>query len=112
MTDRDRLRASIAAAIAPLVEVIIDSIATPAPTPAEYLTTAGAATVAAVNEATIRRWVREGKIRGYRAGRVLRVRRDELDQMLETGRRVTRAASNDESPEELAMRAVSRMARR
>lgn len=56
--------------------------------------------------------MREGKIRGYRAGRVLRVRRDELDQMLETGRRVTRAASNDESPEELAMRAVSRMARR
>ena len=36
-----------------------------------------------------------------------RVRRDELDRMLATGRRVTRAASNDESPEELAMRAIA-----
>lgn len=105
MTDRDRLRASIAAALAPLVDVLVDRLASqqPAP-PAEYLTTSAAATVASVNEGTIRRWVRDGKIRGYRAGRVLRVRRDELDQMLATGRR---SSANDESPEEMAVRAIA-----
>lgn len=60
-----------------------------------------------VNEGTIRRWVRAGKLRGYRAGRVLRVRRDELDRMLATGRHAPSKASNDESPEELAMRAIA-----
>lgn len=106
MTDRAKLRAAITAAIAPLVDVLVDSLAPspPAP-PAEYLTTAAAATVASVSEGTIRRWVRDGKIRGYRAGRVLRVRRDELDQMLATGRRST--VSNDESPEEMAVRAIA-----
>ena len=70
----------------------------------EALVTTDAATVASVNEGTIRRWVRAGKLRGYRAGRVLRVRRDELDRMLATGRR----PSNDESPEEMASRAIDR----
>ena len=73
----------------------------------EALVTTDAATVASVNEGTIRRWVRAGKLRGYRAGRVLRVRRDELDRMLATGRRAPSKASNDESPEELAMRAIA-----
>jgi len=105
--------AKIRAAVEALVTALVDAARAPQPAPAaEYLSTTDAATVASVNEGTIRRWVRAGKLRGYRAGRVLRVRRDELDRMLATGRRVTSKASNDESPEELALRAVSRMARR
>ena len=96
----------IRAAVEALVTALVDAARAPQPEPAaEYLTTAAAATVASVGEATIRRWVREGRIRGYRAGRVLRVRRDDLDRLLATGRRST--VSNDESPEELALRAVS-----
>lgn len=92
----------IRAAVEALVSALVDAARAPTPEPvAEYLSTVAAATVASVNEGTIRRWVRAGKLRGYRAGRVLRVRRDELDQMLATGRR---SSANDESPEEMAKR--------
>lgn len=51
-------------------------------TPTEYLTVQQAAAVAGVARGTIRRWVREGRLTDYRAGRVVRVRRDELEHML------------------------------
>ena len=67
--------AKIRAAVEALVTALVDAARAPQPAPAaEYLTTTDAATVASVNEGTIRRWVRAGKLRGYRAGRVLRVR--------------------------------------
>lgn len=70
--------------------------------PEEYLTTRAAGDLAAVAEGTIRRWIREGRIVGHRAGRVLRVKRSELERLL------TRAPkpSNDErlTPRQLAER--------
>lgn len=65
--------------------------------PAEYLTVAQAATVARVARGTIRRWVREGRIAEYRAGRVVRVRRDELDRLMRGQRR-----ANGLTPEQQA----------
>ena len=50
--------------------------------PAEYLATARAAEMADVAEGTIRRWIREGRLAGYRAGRVVRVKRSDLEALL------------------------------
>lgn len=44
-----------------------------------------AAEYARVTEGTIRRWIHRGRIVGYHAGRHLRVKRSELDQVLRFG---------------------------
>ena len=67
----------------------------------EFLSTDKAAKVADVHPDTIRRWVRERKLTGHKAGSRIRVSRLELERFLRTG-----GASNDElSPEELAAKA-------
>ncbi len=48
----------------------------------EYLSTAEAARYAGVSGKTIRCWIHEGKLRGYRAGRLLRIKRGELDVLM------------------------------
>ncbi len=55
---------------------------TPKPEPKEYFSTQEAATFASVRPATIRRWIRTGQIVGYRAGRLIRVRRADLEQLM------------------------------
>jgi excisionase family DNA binding protein len=72
-------------------------------TPEEYLTTRAAAHFAGVAMGTIRRWVREGRLPEHRAGRVVRVRRADLERLLADGRRKVVTAT----PEELARRAFS-----
>ena len=67
--------------------------------PEEFLSTLNAAKVADVVPATIRRWVKSGKLPGSHAGRVLRVSRAELERFLKTG-----ARANDDSPEAVAAR--------
>ncbi len=76
---------------------------TPKPEPKEYLSTEEAAAFASVRPATIRRWIRTGQIVGYRAGRLIRVRRVDLE------RHMSPAIVPDtrESPEEMAARALS-----
>jgi excisionase family DNA binding protein len=56
--------------------------------------------VASVAEGTIRRWIREGKLVGHKAGRVVRVKRADLEALLRAGGR-----RDEASPEELARRA-------
>jgi excisionase family DNA binding protein len=68
-----------------------------------YLPTAEAAVVAGVAEGTIRRWVREARIPGHRAGRELRVRMSDLQRLLASGVRPMKHALSP-SPEELARR--------
>lgn len=50
-----------------------------------YLTPGDAARMACVQVQTIQRWVRAGKLRGHRAGRVLRIRLDDLQAFLARG---------------------------
>jgi len=64
----------------------------------EYLTTAEAATFAKVTEGTIRRWARSGRLTTHRAGRVVRVRRSDLADLLRT------TTSPNMSPEAMAAR--------
>lgn len=68
-----------------------------------YLATAAAAELAGVAEGTIRRWVREGRVPGHRAGRVLRVRSSDVHRLLSSGGRAPRTHAAL-SPEELARR--------
>lgn len=67
------------------------------------MTVADAAQYARVHEDTIRTWLRHGKLQRFKAGRELRVRRDDLERFL--------AAASNES-ELTAEEAVSRALRR
>jgi excisionase family DNA binding protein len=68
--------------------------------PEEYLSTDAAAQLAGVHADTVRRWIREGKLEEHRAGRLVRVRRSDVERLLREGRR----RRDDASPEELAVR--------
>lgn len=50
----------------------------------EYLSVRKAAQVAEVHPDTIRTWVKAGRLANHRAGRELRIRRDELHRFLES----------------------------
>ncbi len=67
-----------------LVESIVRDVLAKQPTAAndEYLSTDEAAEVAHVTSGTIRRWVREKKLKRYSAGAHIRVRRSEIDRLL------------------------------
>ncbi len=64
----------------------------------EYLSTRAAAELASVTDGTIRRWIRAGKLTEHRAGRVVRIRRTDLERLLRTG------AANDDDPAARALR--------
>jgi excisionase family DNA binding protein len=68
--------------------------------PDEYLSTKTAAKVADVASGTIRRWVRKGKLREHRAGRLVRVSRDDLQRLLREGR----VRNDSATPEQIARR--------
>ena len=71
--------------------------------PAEYLSTGEAAELARVAPGTIRRWIREHRLEQHRAGREVRVRRAELENLLRSGRRPANDAT-DLTPEQQALR--------
>ena len=73
--------------------------------PGEFVSAAEAAQIASVRPQTIRVWIKTAKLRGYNAGRVLRVRRQELEDFLAAG--PSPATTTDLSPEELADRRFS-----
>lgn len=66
----------------------------------QYLSPAKAAAVAEVATGTIRRWIRERKLKGHHAGRRVRVSRAELERYLRADHRPVVQLS----PEELAAR--------
>ena len=66
----------------------------------DYVSVTDAAKIASVQGQTIRSWIRSGRLVGYKAGRVVRVRRSDLEAFLAAG---PAAAGNAElSPEQLA----------
>ena len=108
---RPRLTSAGATANATLIEtlraIVRDivreemAVARPATSDAtSHLSTRAAAIHAGVAMGTIRRWIRDGKLREHRAGRHLRVRRTDLEALL-AGHHV----GPDASPEELAQQA-------
>jgi excisionase family DNA binding protein len=64
----------------------------------DYLTTAEAAKLAKVTEGTVRRWARSGRLTTHRAGRVVRVRRSDLLDLLRS------SGADNMTPEAMAAR--------
>ncbi len=97
--------ANLASAIRQLVQTEVAAQVAAAlaerPAVAELLSTAEAAQYAKVTPRSIRRWLDQGKLRALHAGRELRIRRAELDELLRDGRRRKAAAL---TPEQLAER--------
>lgn len=84
-------------------EIVREELASEKPKasdPTGHLSTRAAAQHAGVAMGTIRRWIRDGKLRELRAGRHLRVRRCDIDALLHGERDYTNI-----SPEELARQA-------
>jgi excisionase family DNA binding protein len=73
----------------------------------EYAGITEASKIASVAPQTIRRWVRERRLTGYHAGRVLRVKRSELEAFLAS----PSSHEGDFSPEALAERDFLKMTR-
>lgn len=97
MTPTDAALAGLRVLIAELVD---EALAKRGPANDEYMSPEQAAEVAKVAPATVRRWVREGKLPGHHAGRRVRVRRAELEEMLRDGPRDRTGLS----PEAMALR--------
>jgi excisionase family DNA binding protein len=77
------------------------ALAAARPAPDEYFTTAEAARHAKVAPRSIRRWLHQGKLRALHAGRELRIRRADLDELMRSGRR---GNASELTPEQLAER--------
>lgn len=80
--------------------VVREELARLRPSPEEYLSPAVAARIARVAASTIRRWIRQGRITGHKAGRAVRIRRADLESFLRSGGN----AEIDLTPEQLADR--------
>ena len=52
------------------------------PVQPEYLTVSEASRLFVVTEGTVRRWIREGKLASSRAGRAVRLKREDLEQFM------------------------------
>lgn len=77
-----------------IVREELAKITAPASTP-NMITVAAAAERASVNERTIRRWIRAGRLTAYKAGRVLRIDPDELEALLRRDGQVPGAPSKN-----------------
>jgi excisionase family DNA binding protein len=68
------------------IRIALRELSADSPKPAgqtsDYLSIADACEVAKIHPATLRGWIREGRLRGHRAGRHHRVRRSELESFL------------------------------
>lgn len=98
----------LAEAFRPLIcEVVREELAKQQPAaPEVFLSTRAAAAVAGVAAGTIRRWVGEGRLTGHHAGRVLRIRRVDLEHLLTATphRSRVRRADAELTPEQRARR--------
>jgi excisionase family DNA binding protein len=73
----------------------------------DYLSVAKAAQIAAVSPQAIRTWIRAGKLKQYNAGRVIRVRRTELEALLASPSAHAGPAPRELTPEEEAHRFIA-----
>lgn len=58
----------------------------PMSTPIQWLSTAEAAKYLGITPRTLYRFIDEGQIAGYRFGRVIRLKQDDVDQFIEASR--------------------------
>lgn len=68
----------------------------------EYMSTAEAATFARVSGDTLRRWVKDGKLEAFKAGRELRFKRKDLEGLMSGTSGKARVMRRSKRREELA----------
>ena len=107
--DEAGLRALIEEAVR---KVIREEIAAGAAQRGEYVSVAEAARQVEVSPATIREWMRDGRLRRYHAGRELRVRTLELQALLTRPERTEEPTPEEAAREFLARRQASRTSSR
>lgn len=78
----------------------------------QYLSASEAGRIAGVTGQTVQRWVRRGVLPGYYAGRVLRVRRDELERFLARPTDAKEHAMDDADLDARALSILERQPRR
>lgn len=103
--DETALRAMVEEATESAVRKVLregSSHATPVPSVDSWVPTAALARQYSITQATIRQWIRQGRIRSVRVGRALRVNRSDFDSLISppTGS----APARQLSPEALADR--------
>jgi excisionase family DNA binding protein len=81
--DRRLVRQEVRAAVNEVLAPVLEQVRTGAATDVAYLSVERAAAVAEVHPDTIRAWVKAGRLPEHRAGRELRIRRDELHRFLD-----------------------------
>lgn len=86
-------------------------VPSPKAPPSPYMTTAEAGEYARLSSATIRRWIRDGRLQPHGVGREIRVRLDDLVEALrpQTRNRSQRHRERELSPEEMADQMIARM---
>lgn len=77
----------------------------------EYISTAAAARYASVQPETVRDWIAKGLLIRYRAGRHIRVRRDELDALLAASARSPAGAPEGPTATAIATRILGVLAK-
>ena len=65
----------------------------------EFLTVAEVAEMLKLNQQTVRNWIDQGSLPAHRVGRRVRIRRSDLDRMLDEGSTVRSSVTTAESGE-------------
>jgi excisionase family DNA binding protein len=107
LTLEELFRAIVRDELRPFVDMIhglVERLGRAAAGGEEFLSVSEAATVAHVGKSTIRGWIREGRLRAGRAGRLPRIRRTDLTALITAP--VSEARPND--PEVQAARILER----
>lgn len=103
--DENALRSLIRDEVRAVVREELAKLDLGRPVTQEFLSLETAATLTETSVSTIRGWLREGRLRTYHAGRLVRVRRDELEALLSGA---GGGASNDSAPTAAAIIARGR----
>jgi excisionase family DNA binding protein len=64
----------------------------------EFLTVAEVAELLKLNQQTVRNWIDQGSLPAVRVGRRVRIRRSDLERVLENGSTTARAAATEGGP--------------
>jgi excisionase family DNA binding protein len=64
----------------------------------EFLTVAEVAELLKLNQQTVRNWIDQGSLPALKVGRRVRIRRSDLERVLDDGAMQTATAASDEGP--------------
>jgi excisionase family DNA binding protein len=106
---REILREELPAALRAVIPTLVDNPPETGSTePDTYLSIEDAARILAVHPTTVRRLIRRGDLRSYGTGRLGRVRRRHLDELMERANRPKLVVDTGEKARAMLVRALRR----